>query len=380
MSIHSIKEKTLSLIINLLGWHTNRKIVVIESDDWGMIRMSSPEAYDFFQSKGLDVKKCSYNSNDHIERSLDMEGLFDVLDSVRDKNGQPAIITANNIVANPNFKKIQKDNYTHYYHESFLDTLKKNTNTNRVFDAYLEGREKKLFHPQLHGREHLNVKRWLEALKKNDTLAHLAFQKNMFSVHAKGDKSSCRKEYLDAFGNPSTNISLRQYAQIIREATELFKDIHGFYSKSFIAPCYTWPIEIEPILKQLGVSYLQGVRVQRIPVNVNNDVKIKKKYHYIGQKNEFKQTFLVRNAFFEPSSNPNKNWVDSTLRSINQAFNLKKPAIISSHRVNFMGGLNPKNRDNGLQQLKLLLNTIVKNWKDVEFMTSDQLGDLINVN
>jgi len=37
--IKSIK----SHLLNLPGWHTNRKIVVIESDDWGSIRMSSAE-------------------------------------------------------------------------------------------------------------------------------------------------------------------------------------------------------------------------------------------------------------------------------------------------------------------------------------------------
>ena len=30
---------------NIPGWCTNRKIVVIESDDWGSIRMSSLEAF-----------------------------------------------------------------------------------------------------------------------------------------------------------------------------------------------------------------------------------------------------------------------------------------------------------------------------------------------
>ena len=33
------------IITNIKGWRTNRKIVVIESDDWGTIRMSSKEAF-----------------------------------------------------------------------------------------------------------------------------------------------------------------------------------------------------------------------------------------------------------------------------------------------------------------------------------------------
>jgi hypothetical protein len=42
-----------------------------------------------------------------------------------------------------------------------------------------------------------------------------------------------------------------------------------------------------------------------------------------------------------------------------------------------MGGLNEKNRDVNLKQLKELLVQIKNRWPEVEFMSSDQLGDLI---
>jgi hypothetical protein len=43
-----------------------------------------------------------------------------------------------------------------------------------------------------------------------------------------------------------------------------------------------------------------------------------------------------------------------------------------------MGTLDPANRDRGLKQLSQLLKAVVKKWPDVEFLSSDQLGDLIN--
>jgi predicted RNA-binding protein with PIN domain len=46
--------KTLS---NLPGWRTSRKIVVIESDDWGSLRMSSNEFYNTLQKVGLSLDK-----------------------------------------------------------------------------------------------------------------------------------------------------------------------------------------------------------------------------------------------------------------------------------------------------------------------------------
>ena len=55
-----------------------------------------------------------------------------------------------------------------------------------------------------------------------------------------------------------------------------------------------------------------------------------------------------------------------------------RPAIISSHRLNFIGAIETINRDNHLIELKILLNNIVKQWPDVEFISSDQLGHIIN--
>lgn len=65
------------------------------------------------------------------------------------------------------------------------------------------------------------------------------------------------------------------------------------------------------------------------------------------------------------------------MREIEIAFRCRKPATISSHRVNYMGTLHHENREDALVKLDLLLTKIVKKWSDVEFMISDELGDLI---
>ena len=80
---------------------------------------------------------------------------------------------------------------------------------------------------------------------------------------------------------------------------------------------------------------------------------------------------------FEPSEFGCKDWVNCCLKEIELAFRWFHPAIISSHRVNFIGSLNPQNRDRGLLLLSQLLNAIVKKWPDVEFMSSDELGRTI---
>lgn len=41
----NLKQYITHNLLNIPGWRTNRKIVVIESDDWGSIRMPSQEVY-----------------------------------------------------------------------------------------------------------------------------------------------------------------------------------------------------------------------------------------------------------------------------------------------------------------------------------------------
>lgn len=43
--------------INLRGWKTNRKIVVIESDDWGSIRMEDKKSYNSLLQKNIPLDK-----------------------------------------------------------------------------------------------------------------------------------------------------------------------------------------------------------------------------------------------------------------------------------------------------------------------------------
>ena len=106
-----VKQILHEFLKNHLGWKTNRKIVVFESDDWGMTRMPSKKIYDELSQKGYSVDKCPYNKYDSLESNEDLEKLIAVLMSVKDSKGNPAKFTMNNIVANPDFDKIKKSGY-----------------------------------------------------------------------------------------------------------------------------------------------------------------------------------------------------------------------------------------------------------------------------
>ena len=83
------------------------------------------------------------------------------------------------------------------------------------------------------------------------------------------------------------------------------------------------------------------------------------------------QLFYNRNCVFEPVQ-VTYDPVDFCMAQIQGAFNWNKAAIISTHRVNYMGKIDTSNRGKGLKKLDQLLKAITERWSDVIFMTTDE--------
>lgn len=161
-----LKQTISHNLLNIPGWHTKRKLVVIESDDWGAIRMPSKEAYNQFLKEGIRVDNDPYCRYDSLANKEDLEALFDVLTSVKDKNGNYVVFTADAVVANPDFKKIREADFCEYFYEPITVTMANSPAHEHVFDLWKEGIKEGIFHPQFHGREHLNVTKWLAVLRE----------------------------------------------------------------------------------------------------------------------------------------------------------------------------------------------------------------------
>ena len=368
--INKVKQN----LINLPGWRTSRKIIVFESDDWGSIRMPSKQAYNYFLKKGYPVNHCAYSKNDALESNTDVAFLAEVLSEVKDAHNNPAIFTLNMISGNPDFVSIKKDNFNQYHWEPFYETLDKYPHHNKVLDYYRQGIEDKVFQPQYHGREHINVSRWMDALKTKEKRLHVEFAHQTLTIPLVKNTTG-RRDYLDAFGL-KINDKDESYDGILKEGNNAFQAVWHFAPETFIAPCYTWHPDLEKTLKKIGVNALQGTHVQRIPDQTKNG-KVKRKYHYMGQKNSKAQRYLIRNAFFEPTEHRNTQVVENSLKNIKLAFSYQKPAIIQSHRLNYIGQIHQENRETNLKLLQNLLNAITKTYPDVEFMSSDQLLKLM---
>ena len=86
--------------------------------------------------------------------------------------------------------------------------------------------------------------------------------------------------------------------------------------------------------------------------------------------------YRVRNCSFEPATTVNYS-TEKLMKEIECAFKDKHIAIISSHRINFVGGIDVNNRIKNLELLDEFLSTLLMKFPDVEFMSSDQLIDIL---
>lgn len=370
------KTKFISrgFLYNCRGWKTNRKIIVIESDDWGSERTPSIDVYKNLIKNNIRVDLCPFSKYDTIESTSDLESLFQVLTSVKDKNGNPSVFTANFNLANPDFKKIKEVEFEKYFYLDYQATLKK-YNSEGVLPLIKEGIDKNIFFPQNHSREHLSPQLWLNEIRnKNQTLIK-GFD---LGVYALGLITSPEiQKYHLASMLYSNNDDYLFVKKSISESIELFQKNFNFFPKSFISPVYVWNDSIENILNNEGVKIIQSSHFQN-NFNPSEDFKLKHKFRFTGQKNKLNQLYTVRNCVFEPSIYDHLDNVNYCLNSINISFALKKPAIISTHRLNYIGGLNQANREKNLKKLHKLLKSIVDKWPDVEFMTNLELANLIN--
>lgn len=361
--------KTLS---NLPGWRTRRRIVVIESDDWGSIRMPSLAAFEALKAAGVDIARGDnqrFNTLDTLASPEDLKTLFETLRQFRDGNGNTPVFTALALSANPDFSKIKATDFQEYHYEKLPQTLSR-YGLEESWSLWQQAYNEEVFCAEFHGREHLNVNVWLKALRANDKATLLAFQKECWGFRP-GLPSGV--DYQAAFDVDETSILALQ-KQIIADGINLFEELHQRKPQFFVPPNGAIHQSIIDYSAACGMRFISSPKIHREPLG---DRQFKKRFRWLGKQVKNKAIYLTRNCFFEPSYSGKGFAVEDCLEHITTAFKWSKPAVISTHRVNYVGGLQAANRKQGNQELKRLLSAMLQRWPDIEFMTSTQLGELI---
>lgn len=367
-----LKQKIAKNYINALGWKSKQKFLIIESDDWGAIRMPSREVYNTLIKNNIPLDKFSFDKYDSLESEEDLIALFETLNKFKDIEGNPAVLTAYHVVANPDFEKIEENNKAEYHYETILETYARNKHTENVPKLIEQGMKDGLYIPQYHGREHIHVKRYMEAINSDSIKEKIAFENRaIISTESTKCLRPYKADYFKGF-DYNGNEEHKDLEAIHRDGLKIFKEIFGMPSVTFMAQGSVWGDHILPMLKEEGVQLVSGQ--QTIPIPGGKYKTVNKNW---GTKNKHDQIHWRRNCMFEPARDQNLDWVGKCLAEIEIAFRWGKPAVISSHRENFTGSIFEENRAQSLEKLEGLLKTVQKKWPDVKFISSAQLAEIM---
>ena len=340
-----------------------KRYVVFESDDWGSQRMPSADARNSLIRKGIISGSSPYDS-ESLESASDIEALVNVLAAFTDATGNNPVFTCFCNPANPDFDAIRNSGFQTYQYESVWETLERRGDRPQVEAIWSSACKEGYLVPEYHGREHLQVRMWMSSLRTGGA-ARTAFDHHFYSVGVDG-----LPDILGAFRAAyffSDEKEVDQLGEIIEDGAKLFNNVYGCKADIFCPPNNVFHPFLYPAVKNAGCSSIilalrskqpDGKGAGRQELRVSNEP-------YPGLK------AARRNTVFEPVMNAG---VAHALKGIESAFTWGVPAVISTHRVNYLGGIDPSARSKGLRSLQTLLSEILERWPDASFITSREMA------
>ena len=374
--LSEVKSKLANNVKNLVGWRTTRKIVVFSVDDYGNVRLDSKEARQRMDEAGVEAQN-RFDRLDTLETREDLEMLYETLRSVKDKNGRNAVFTPFALPCNINFEKVVESGFNEYHYELLTETFQKLSVQQPeaykgAWEMLEQGIEEGLMVPQFHGREHLNLKVFEEKLAEKDPEIISMLKNRSYTGISNSNYSTISQMAAFDFWTLNEN---ERFDDIIRDGLNRFEEVYGYRSDHFTPPAGREHPAIHKALKENGINYIDTPLIKK---EHQGEGEYKKIFNYTGKRSREGHYFIVRNVVFEPIDPRGFDWVDYSMKQIEAAFRWNRPAIISSHRVNFCGHIDPENRHKGLGALRELLRRITERWPDVEFMAANELGDLVS--
>lgn len=359
---------------NSLGWRTNRKLIVFAVDDYGNVRVASKKARNKLDQAG-QKKFLRFDEFDSLENRADLEFLFETLSSVTDSKGNKAVFTAFAVPCNIDFEEMAKNSNTHYCYELLPQTFAKlsseDTAYNGTWELWKEGIRKRLLIPQFHGREHINLKILKEKLKNRDKEVLTDLENKCYtSISHTGYHTIDWSAAFDFWDVEE----LKEFDSIIEDGLNNFEKVFGFRAVHFNSPGSSENKYIHESLFKNGIRYIDTPFIKK---EHQGNGAYKTEINYTGKKNIPGMIYNLRNVVFEPTEKKGVDWISFTLKQIETAFFWKRAAVISSHRVNYCGNISEENRLTGITSLKKLLKEILSRWPDAEFISSDELMEIV---
>ena len=314
-----------------------RPILVIESDDWG-------PGPDWHAERLAEIRQC-------LARHTDAEG-------------RPAVITLGVVLAAPDTAAMAQNRLAKYCRITLDDPRCK-----RLLEQMQQGARDGVFALQLHGMEHY----WPRIL------LHEASRDQELRAWLTGEEfppyellpSALQSRWIDGSRLPSQPLQAGEIEQGVAEEVNVWRRTFGNAPCVAVPPTFVWTTEVESAWIAAGVEVIitPGVRytgrdAAGQPVSAGLPI-------YNGQIASETACYLVRDIYFEPERG---HTVMQAMQDMTLRFVLGRPALVETHRSNFIG--KKAEFSENLARVDELLLAASQRWPALSFLSPAALAQI----
>jgi len=312
-----------------------RPVLIIESDDWG----AGP-----------------------VEQAATLKQISRLLEKFTDRDQHRPVMTLGMILAAADGEKTLSSGD---YHRQVISTHTHGP----LLKAIKSGVEAGVFSIQLHGMEHY----WPPALLASKTdKAVMDWLGGAPQLPTEDLPSALQSRWVDASTLPSRRLDANAVRQAAQEEVNTFQQIFGTTPQVAVPPTFIWTEDVENAWAAAGVAVVvtPGCRYETrddagSPAGRGRPI-------YSGQLSQSNIVYLVRDEYFEPSLG---HTAPQALDRLSAKTHLGRPTLYETHRFNFLGSEEKKNR--ALEELERLLSMAIKQYPDLAFLSSIKLANIL---
>ncbi len=314
-------------------------VLIIESDDWG----AGP-----------------------LEQASALKAIANLLSRYQDNQGRHPGMTLGLIFGIPDSEKIKASDFN-TYHRLSLD----NKDFAPIRNAINQGVEKNVFSLQLHGMEHFWPPSLLAAVNHQPELR--ALLENERWLMTEQLPSHLQSRWVDASELPSRSLSNEVIVSAVLEEVEAFQAIFECQPTVVVPPTFVWNNSVEQAWYQSGLKRIVTPGFRCIGRNKQGGTISDPSVLSNGQHHSSGLQTIVRDAYFEPSLGHS---AESALEHLKARSRLAKPTLLETHRFNFIQS--QAEMDNALEALEQLLIQSLREYPNLMFISTDQLGQALD--
>jgi hypothetical protein len=178
-----------------------------------------------------------------------------------------------------------------------------------------------------------------------------------------------QSRWIDGSTLPSRPLDVTDIEVAAREEVTTFREIFGQPPTVAVPPTFIWNSTVERAWAAAGIKWVMnpgqrytGRNAQGQPAGVDRQM-------LNGEIGDGGVRYLVRDLYFEPTFG---HQAKQALAEIRRRWRLGRPALLETHRSNFLGEQSA--HQHSLQELQQLLDSVLRKWPQVRFMTTEELG------